>query len=101
LAVQTIEGFAGRTFTCPETAPKTSGIQKDEILKIIQDELPSCYDYTTRVKRYFDRKGIPQVQIEIVASVGLLNRYNPLDQTFHVASEAPHSLVPKKGQTEC
>jgi hypothetical protein len=100
LAVQTIEGFANRTFTCPDTAPKTSGIQKDEILKLIQDELPGCYDYTTRVKRYLDRKGIPQAQIEIVATVGLLSRYNPLDWTFHIASEAPHSPVPRKGQTE-
>ena len=97
LAVQTIEGFTGRTFTCPETAPKTSGIQREEILKLIQEELPSYYAYATRVKSYLDRKGIPQAQIEIIGSIGLSNRYNPLDRTFHIATEPPSSLIPKKG----
>ena len=101
LAIQTIEEFTGRTFKCPETTPKTSGIYREEILELIQEELPSYYDYTTRVKRYLNGKGIPQAQIEIMGSIGLSNRYNPLDRTFHIETESPSSLVPKKNQTEC
>ncbi len=87
LAIQTIEEFAGRTFICPETTPKTSGIYRQEILELIQEELPGYYDYTTRVKKYIDRKEIPQAEIEIVGSIGISKRYNPLDKTFHIATE--------------
>ena len=97
LAIQTIEGFVGRTFTCPETAPKTSGIHREEVLELIQQELPVHYDYTTRVKTYLNRKGIPQAQIVIVGSIGISRRYNPLDRTFHIATEPPNALGPKKG----
>jgi len=96
LAIRTVEGFVGRTFTCPETTPKTSGIHREEILELIQEELPSHYDYTTRVKTYLNRKGIPQAQIEIVGRIGISKRYNPLDRTFHIATEPPNSLVTKK-----
>ncbi|MFZ2147515.1 MAG: hypothetical protein WAV28_09855 [Sedimentisphaerales bacterium] len=96
LAIQTVEGFVGRTFTCPETTPKTSGIHREEILELIQEGLPGFYNYTTRVKRYVNRKGIPQVQIEIIGSIGISKRYNPLDKTFHIATEPPNSLVTKK-----
>jgi hypothetical protein len=89
LAAQTIEKFSGRTFRCPETAPKTSGIQSEEMLRLIQEELPTYYDYTTRVKEYVNRKGVSQAEIEIVRSLSALKRYNPLDVTFHIATEAP------------
>ena len=89
LAIQTIEEFGGRTFKCAETTPKTSSIYTEEILKLIQEELPSYYDYTTRVRKYVDRKGIPQVEIEIVGRIGISKRYNPLDKTFHIATETP------------
>jgi len=89
LAIQTIEEFAGRTFKCPETTPKTSGIYSEEILKLIQEELPVYYDYTTKVKKYVDRTGTPQAEIEIVGSPSILERYNPLDRTFHIATETP------------
>ena len=89
LAIQTIEEFSGRTFKCAETAPKTSGIYTEEILKLIQEELPSYYDYITRVRKYVDRKGITQAEIEIVGSLSILERYNPLDRTFHIATETP------------
>jgi|GEM_PF-780760 len=97
LAIQTVERFVGRTFTCPETAPKTSGIDREEILELIQQELPGHYDYTSRVKTYLNRKGIPQAQIEIVGSIGISNRYNPLDRTFHITTEAPNSRITEKG----
>jgi hypothetical protein len=89
LAIQTIEEFACRTFSCPETTPKTFGIDKEEILELIQKELPSYYDYRAKIKKYIDRNGIPQAEIEIVGSIGMSRRYNPLDRTFHIATEAP------------
>ena len=97
LAIQTIEGFLGRTFTCPETTPKTSGIHREDILELIRQELPVHYDYTTRVKTYLNRKRIPQAQIEIVGSIGISKRYNPLDRTFHIATEPPDPLESEKG----
>jgi len=96
LAIQTIQGFVGRTFKCPETTPKTSRIPREEILELIQQELPSHYDYTTRVKTYLNRKDIPQAQIEIIGSIGMSNRYNPLDRTFHITSEPPDSHYREK-----
>ena len=96
LAVQTIEEFEGRTFSCPETTPKTSRIPREKILELIQEELPTHYDYTTRVKTYLNRKDIPQAQIEIIGSIGMSNRYNPLDRTFHITSEPPNSHPPEK-----
>jgi hypothetical protein len=96
LAIQTIEEFLGRTFTCPETTPKTSRIHRDEILELIQQELPVHYDYTTRVKTYLNRKGIPQARIEIVGSIGISKRYNPLDRRFHIATEPPDPSNPRK-----
>jgi hypothetical protein len=98
LAIQTLEDFVGRTFMCPETAPKTSGIHREEILELIQEKLPPYYDYTTRVKTYLDRKGISQAQIEIIGNIAISKRYNPLDKTFHIRSEPPNSLDTGKGQ---
>jgi hypothetical protein len=31
LAIQTIDEFPGRRFSCPETVPKTSGIYREKI----------------------------------------------------------------------
>ena len=71
LAVQTIEGLEGRTFSCSETTPETSRIPREKILELLQEELPAHYDYTTRVKTYLNRKGITQAQIEIIGSIGI------------------------------
>jgi len=92
LAIQTIEEFAGRTFKCPETTPKTSGIYSEEILELIQEQLPGYYDYTTKVKKHVDRRGTPQAEIEIVGSLSILERYNPLDRTFHIKTEKTKAL---------
>ena len=93
LAVQAIEEFPGRTFSCPETVPKTSGIHREDILKLIKEELPGYYDYTTRVKKYIDRRGTPQAKIEIAGSLSVLERYNPFDRKFHIATEVPKAHV--------
>ena len=89
LAIQTIEEFPGRTFKCLETKPKTSGIHREEILELIKEELPGYYDYTTRIKKYVDKRGVPQAEIEIVGSLSVLERYNPFDRTFHITTESP------------
>lgn len=88
LAIQTIEEFHGRTFSCPETTPKTSGIQREEILVLIKEELPSYYGYTTRIKKFVDRRGILQAKIELVGSLSVLERYNPFNRIFHITTEA-------------
>lgn len=87
LAIQTIKGFHGRTFSCPETIPKTSDIQREEILELIKEELPGYYNYTTKVKKYVDRRGTPQAKIELVGSLSVLKRYNPFNRTFHITTE--------------
>lgn len=87
LAIQTIEEFPERTFSCPETIPKTSGIHKEEVLELIKKELPGYYNYTTRVKKYVDRRGIPQAEIELVGSLSVLERYNPFNRSFHITTE--------------
>ena len=89
LAIQTIEEFHGRTFSCKETTPKTSGIEREEILELINEELPGYYDYTTMVKKYVDRRGTPQAKIELIGSLSVLERYNPFDRTFHIKTEGP------------
>ena len=89
LAIQTIEEFHGRTFSCPETKPKSSGIHREEIIELINEELPSYYDYTTRVKKYVDRRGTPQAEIELFGSLSVLKRYNPFNRTFHITTEGP------------
>ena len=87
LAIQTIEEFHERTFRCPEATPKTSGIHSEEILELINEELPGYYDYTTRVKKYVDRRGTPQAKIELVGSLSILERYNPFNRIFHITTE--------------
>lgn len=87
LAIRTIEEFAGRTFRCPEAAPKTAGISSDEILELVQEELPSYYEYTIRIKRYLSRSGIAHAEIELIGTIGIVDRYNPMDRTFHIVTE--------------
>jgi len=98
LALRTAEEFDGRTFKCRGRGARHSRTSYEEILRFIQKELPDYYNYTTRVKKYIDRRGIPQVQIEIAGSMGLsrqLNRYNPLDMAFFIKTESP---APSRGR---
>jgi uncharacterized protein with ATP-grasp and redox domains len=76
-----------------EVIDKNSGIYREEILYLIKEELPGYYDYATRVKKYVDRRGTPQAKIEIVGSLSVLERYNPFDRKFHIATEAPKAHV--------
>jgi len=92
LAVRTVEEFKGRTFRCRDKKSRYSGISSEEMRRFILEELPDYYNYTTKVKKYIDRKGIPQAEIEIMGNIGLstqLNRYNPLNRTFYIMTERP------------
>lgn len=96
LAIQTVEEFEGRTFRCRDKKSRYSGISSEEIRRFIQEELPDYYNYTTKIKKYIDRKRIPQAEIEIMGNIGLstqLNRYNPLNRTFHIMTERPKAAV--------
>jgi len=91
LAIRTIEEFEGRAFSFQETHPD-SGIPGDELIRFIQEDLPSYYNYTTKVKKYVDAAGIAQATIEILGTIGVSKRqkrYNPLNRTFHIKPEQP------------
>jgi hypothetical protein len=82
LAIYLINEFQGRTFTFTGLKNKYFGLSKESLLKRIQEELDSMlilYRYTTRIKKYTDRKGFPQVEIKLVGKVNSMNRYNLLD----------------------
>ncbi len=90
LVAHLIDEFQDRRFTFRGTKRKYSGIDKEELLKIIQKEMDSAlilYRYITKVKRYTDRKGISQVEIKIVGNASAINRYNPLDIELEIKAE--------------
>ena len=92
LAIYLINEFQDRTFTFKGLKNKYFGLNREDILKRIQDELDSIlilYRYTTRVKKYTDRKGVPQVEIKLVGKASTMNRYNPLDIELHLKTEMP------------
>ena len=92
LAIHLINEFKDRTFTFQGLKNKYFGIGAEELLKLIQDELESMvvlYNYTTRAKTYIDRKGISQLQINLIGKVSLMHRYNPLDIQLDIATEMP------------
>ncbi|MCP4610854.1 MAG: hypothetical protein GY845_19265 [Planctomycetes bacterium] len=90
LAIHLINEFKDRTFTFQGLKKKYFGIGGEELLKLIQEELGSMivlYNYTTRAKTYTDRKGISQLQINIIGKVSMMHRYNPLDIKLDIITE--------------
>ena len=82
LAIHFINQFEDRTFAFIGSRNKYFGLSRESLLKRIQEELDSMlilYRYTTRIKKYTDRKGFPQVEIKLVGKANSMNRYNPLD----------------------
>jgi len=91
LAVNLINEYKGRTFTFKGLKNKYFGLSGENLLKQIQEELESMlilYRYTTRVKKYTDRKGIPQVEMKLVGKTSTMNRYNLLDIELDIRTEA-------------
>jgi hypothetical protein len=90
LAVCLINEFKDRRFTFRGLKNKYSGIDGEKLLKLLQEEIDSMlilYRYTTKVKKFTDRKGTLQINIRLVGKASSMNRYNPLDIEMNIATE--------------
>jgi len=92
LAIYSINELQDRTFTFKGLKNKYFELSGENLLNRIQDELDSTlilYRYTTRIKRYIDRKGVPQIEIKLIGKAGTMDRYNPLDIELDIRTEMP------------
>ena len=90
LAIYLINEFINRRFTFRGLKNKYSGIDGEELLNLLQKEIDSTlilYRYITKVKKYTDRKGVPQVKIRLIGKASSMNRYNPLDVELDITTE--------------
>ena len=90
LAVYLINELKGRRFTFRGLKNRYSGIDSEELLKLLQKEMDSTlilYRYITSVKKYTDRKGVPQVKMRLIGRASSMNRYNPLDIEMDITTE--------------
>jgi len=91
LAVNLINEYKERTFIFKGLKNKYFGLSGENLLERIQDELDNMlilYHYTTKVKEYTDRKGVPQVEMKLVGKTSTMNRYNLLDIELVIRTEA-------------
>ncbi len=94
LAIYLINELRDRTFTFKGLKNKYFGLSGENLLNRIQDELDSMsilYRYTTRVKKYTDRKGVSQVEIKLIGKVSTMDRYNPMDIELDLKTEMPRT----------
>ncbi len=92
LAIYLINEFQDRTFTFKGLKSRYFGLKDENLLELIQDELDSMfilYRYTTRVKKYTDRKGVPQAIIRLIGKASMRDGYNPLDIAMVIKTEMP------------
>jgi len=92
LAIYLVNEFKDRTFTFKALKNKYLGLSGENLLKRIQEELDSMlilYRYTTKVKKYTDRKGVPQIEIKLAGKASTMSRYNPLDIELELKTEMP------------
>jgi len=92
LAIYLINEFQDRTFSFKGLKNKYCEPRRENLLKLIQEELDSMlilYSYTTRVKTYTDRKGVSQLKIRLIGKAGMKDRYNPLDIELDITTEKP------------
>ena len=90
LALYLINEFKDRTFIFKGLKNRYFGIGREELLKLIQEEIESMvvlYNYTTRAKTYTDRKGISQLENRLIRKVSIMHRYNPLDIKLDITTE--------------
>ncbi len=93
-ALEALAELKGRQFKVRGHGIRASHVPDEEVSRFIREELPGYYTYTTRVETYVDRRQIRHARLEIHGSMGLsreMNRYNPLDVTFTIRTEAPES----------
>ena len=92
LAICLINEFQDRTFTFKGLKTRYFGLKEENLLKLIQEELDSMYilyRYTTRAKKYTDRKGISQAIIRLIGKASMRDGYNPLDIALVIKTEMP------------
>ncbi|MCD6174373.1 MAG: hypothetical protein J7K65_01220 [Planctomycetes bacterium] len=90
LAIYSINEFKDRRFTFRGFKNKYSGINGEELLNLLEKETGSTlivYRYTTKVKKYTDRKGVSQMQIRIIGKASMMSRYNPFDMELNITTE--------------
>ena len=90
LAIYLINECKDRRFTFRGLKNKYSGIDKEELLKLLQEEMDSMlvlYRYVTRAKKYTDKKGVSQVEIRLIGKASVMNKYNPLDIELNITTE--------------
>ena len=90
LAIYTINEFEDRRFTFRGFKKKYSGVNKEELLEVLQKEIDGAlivYRYTTKVKKYDDRNGDSQIQIKIIGKASMMSRYNLLDIELKIRTD--------------
>ena len=90
LAIYIINEFKDRKFSFKGFRKKYSKIDGETLLTLVQRELDSAlviYRYTTKLKKYRDRKGVDQIEIKLVGRASMLSRYNPLDVEMNIITE--------------
>jgi len=90
LALYLINEFKDRTFTFKGLKNRYFGVRREELIKLIQEEIKSMvvlYNYTTKAKIYTDREGTPQLEIRLIGKVSIMHRYNPLDIKLDITTE--------------
>jgi hypothetical protein len=93
-ALERVGMFKGRTFKVKGHGIRASHVPIEEVARVIQEELPGYYTYTTRTETYMDRRRVRHVRVEIKGWIGLsrqMNRYNPFDVTCTIRTEPPAS----------
>lgn len=91
LAIYTINEFEDRRFTFRGFKKKYSGVNKEELLEVLQKEIDSTlivYRYMTKVKKYDDQNGDSQIQIKIIGNASMMSRYNPLDIELKIITDS-------------
>jgi len=92
LAVNLINEYKERTFIFKGLKNKYFGLSGENLLERIREELDNMlilYHYTTKVKEYTDRKGVPHVEIKSSGNTSMMSRYNPLDIELDIKTEMP------------
>ncbi len=89
-AICCIHEFEDRTFTFKGIFKKYNRLDVDRLLVRLQDELNSMvvhYRYSTRIKRFTDRNGQPQIHLKLIGKAGMMSKYNPLDIQLDIRTE--------------
>lgn len=90
LAICTINEFEDRRFTFRGFKKKYSGVNKEELLEVLQKKMNSTlivYRYMTKLKRFDDQNGKSQILIKIIGKASMMSRYNPLDIKLKIITD--------------